>query len=135
MTRPTTAALGFASFDAIAALLVCWAAYGGLPTRWWVVDVGAFLVAASLGLGAAGVLSSARWGTIAARISAGVVLGIGLMTITLLSVSVGTMRGFYGPIGKGGALVFVLVVALLVPYLVVLPSAQLLWLHARERKR
>jgi hypothetical protein len=40
----------------------------------------------------------------------------------------------YGPVGKGGAALFALVCALALPYVVVLPAAELLWLGPRAKK-
>jgi hypothetical protein len=37
-------------------------------------------------------------------------------------------------VGRGGALLLVLVAALVVPYLLLLPAAQLLWIGPRDKE-
>jgi hypothetical protein len=55
--------------------------------------------------------------------------------IALLQLLSGAgLLAVYGPVGKGGAIVLVLVAALALPYLVVLPLAQLVWLRPRSRE-
>jgi hypothetical protein len=125
------AAIALAAFFVVAAVLLVVGVRLGLPTRWWVVDDGALALAALMLGGAAGFVTHARWSRRVAQAACIVALSAGLLVISLLSVTVGTIRGFYGPIGQGGALVFALVIALVVPYLVVTPILGLLHLHAR----
>ena len=69
-----------------------------------------------------------------ARAASLVALVLGLALVTALALSASYLGGIYGAIGRGGALILVLVAALAVPYLVAFPAAQLLWLGARGTK-
>ena len=44
------------------------------------------------------------------------------------------LYGVYGPVGKGGAALFILVAFLVLPYLVVFPAVLLAWVGPRQRK-
>ena len=50
---------------------------------------------------------------------------------TLLAVTASHLAGLYGPVGRGGALILAVVGLLVVPYLVLLPVAQLVTLRKR----
>lgn len=102
--------------------------FAGLPLRWWVVDIPSVLVIGSLLTAAGGLLSGAPWGHRVARITGTVQLLVGLVLVTLLSSSVSYLWGTYGAVGRGGALVMGLIVLLVVPYFIVLPAAQLVWI-------
>src|SRR4051812_49264331 len=130
-SRERLFAVGFGAVDLVSALLVFLGVFVGLPVRYWPVDIGAaVLLLAFLGAGV-GLLGRAPWGRDTARIASLAALGLGLLLIGVLAVSVSYLNGIYGPVGKGGALILVLVAALALPYLVVLPAAQLLWLGPR----
>ena len=123
-----TTALVFAALDVVAALLVVLGVFAGLPARWWPVDVGAALVAAALAACAAGLALEAPWARRLARIGLAAVLAIGLSLVAALALTASYLSGIYGPVGKGGSVILVLVAALVLPYLVGLPVAQLAWL-------
>jgi hypothetical protein len=53
--------------------------------------------------------------------------------VATLALTASYLSGIYGPVGKGGALILVLVAALALPYLVVLPASQLVWLRGERR--
>ncbi len=115
----------FATSDVVTAVLVLVATFMGLPTRWWPIDGAAILVAVAL-LGASAALLANR-AKIVTRIACGFVLAVGLVFVALLGISASHLAGVYGPIGQGGALLMLLVVALAIPYLIALPAAQLVW--------
>ncbi len=119
----------FATCDGVTAILVLVATFLGLPTRWWPIDGLAVLVSIALAAAAAA-LALDRW-RIVVRFACGFVLAVGLVFGALLAISASHLHGIYGPIGEGGALLMLLVVALVLPYLIALPSAQLVW--ARKR--
>lgn len=125
----------FAACDVVTAAAVLVAAFMGLPTRWWPIDGAAVVVALSLAA-AAGMLllpQTAPLGgltnraKIVVRVASGIVLAIGLIFVALLAISASHLAGVYGPIGQGGALMMMLVMALAIPYLIALPAAQLVW--------
>ena len=52
--------------------------------------------------------------------------------MTLLALTASWLAGIYGPVGAGGAAIMALVAALALPYLVVLPCVELVWLAPRR---
>ena len=130
---PTTRAqIGFGLGNVAAALVVAVGVFAGLPARYWPVDLSAVALVLLLGASGAGLLLRAKWGERVARIAALVVLALGLVLVATLAITASYLSGIYGPVGKGGAVIFVLVAALALPYLVLLPAAQLLWLGPRK---
>jgi hypothetical protein len=77
-------------------------------------------------------LARAKWAVRAARLAAVCGLIVGLVLVTALAVTATWIFGIYGPVGRGGAIVMSLVAALALPYLVVLPVVELVWLRPRD---
>jgi hypothetical protein len=129
-------AITIATVDVLTALLVAFGVFVGLPTRWWPVDTGAFLLAAIDAAAGIGLFARTAWAVRVARVAGVVSLVLGLFTVTVLSLTASWLSGVYGPVGHGGAIVLALVALLVFPYLVVAPVVQLLWLRpANEGKR
>ncbi len=129
---PGPGRLIFGAANLLTSALVALGVFGGLPSRFAPVDVVAGgLVALQLGAGL-GLLTRCGWAARVARASAAVALAAGLFGVTVLAVTASWLAGIYGPVGKGGAIVLALVAALALPYLVVLPLSQLVWLRPRE---
>jgi hypothetical protein len=129
------ARIAFGSFDVLAAALVVLGVFDGLPARYWLVDgvaavLGALLLVAGLGL-----VSNRAWAPRVARAASFVALAVGLVLVATLAVTASYLSGIYGPVGKGGALILVLIAALALPYLVVLPATQLVWLGPARSSR
>lgn len=131
--RKPAAALAFGAVNIISALLVYLGVFDGLPARYWPVDIAAGVVFLALVTGGVGLLANARWGKWAARIGAAIALAVGLALVTILAVTASYLSGIYGPVGRGGALILTLVAAMALPYLVVLPAAELVWLGPWRR--
>jgi hypothetical protein len=129
----STVARLFGAIDVVAAGVVVVGVFVGLPARWWVVDVPAALIALLLAAAGAGLLLAAPWGTRVARVASMVALGLGLALVTTLAVTASYLSGIYDAVGRGGAVIFALVAALALPYLVALPAAQLLWLGRKTQ--
>jgi hypothetical protein len=55
------------------------------------------------------------------------------LLVATLAITASFLSGIYGPVGRGGALILALAAALALPYLIVLPSAQLVWLGPFRR--
>lgn len=125
--------LAFGVADLVAAALVYLGVFRGLPARWWVVDAGAGVAIAVLVVTGVGLLAKAAWAERAARLGGKVILALGLALVATLALTASWLFGVYGPIGRGGALLLVLVAALAVPYLVALPVLKLLWIGGRAR--
>jgi hypothetical protein len=118
---------GFA--DLVTAALVVLGVFVGLPARWAPVDVPAsVLVALKLASGLS-LIARARWAPRMATVGAALALALGLALVTGLALTASWLSGVYGPVGRGGALLLTLVAALALPYLVVLPVVQLVWLR------
>lgn len=116
------------SIDLVAAAVVGLGVFAGLPARWWGVDLPAALVVALLGAAGIGLVGGFGWGRRVARAASLVTLALGLALVTALVVAASYLSGIYGPVGRGGALILVLVAALALPYLIAFPAFQLLWL-------
>lgn len=125
--------LVFAVLAALVALLVALGVFAGLPARWAPVDVPAAIVMLSE---IAAMVALLRWSPrsgLVVRATSGLLLAVGLTLIALLVWTGAWLYGVYGPIGKGGALLYFFVAALALPYLVVVPAARLLWIGAKKR--
>ncbi|MGO9833584.1 MAG: hypothetical protein ACLP1X_05155 [Polyangiaceae bacterium] len=123
------ASLVFGIANLLTGALVALGVFAGLPSRWAPVDLAALgLIGLELA-SAVGLISAAPWAARVSRVACGSALALGLLAITLLAVTASWLSGIYGPVGRGGAIVLALVAALALPYLVVLPVVQLVWLR------
>jgi hypothetical protein len=123
-----TAALTFGVADLASAALLALGVFGGLPDRWWPVDLGALVMVALLSAAGFGLVRRTPWAAKVARAASAFALVVGLVLVAVLTLTASYLSAIYGPVGQGGAIILVLVVAMLVPYLVVLPAVQLVWL-------
>jgi hypothetical protein len=121
--------------DLLVAILVAVGVFMGLPARWWLVDGGAVVLIVLLAAAGVGLLLRAPWAEKVARSASIAALAMGLALVATLGVTASYLRGIYGPVGRGGALILVLVAALAIPYLLVFPSLQLLWLGALRKEK
>jgi hypothetical protein len=125
------AALVFGIANMLTAVLVTLGVFGGLPSRWWPVDAAAAVLSLLELVSGAALLLHAPVAVRLARVACAVALALGLFTVSLAAMTATWLSGVYGPVGKGGAIVLLLVAALALPYLVVLPVVQLVWLRPR----
>lgn len=118
----------------IANLFVAALAYGGifrgLPSRWLPVDLAGIVVIALMAASGVALVLNRRGAVWLARIASFGVLAIGMILFAALVLTASWLAGVYGPIGKGGAAIFMLVAAMVLPYTIALPAAELLWLGA-----
>ena len=128
-----SAATAFAVTNGLIALLIVVGVFAGLPLRWPPVDVPAILIVLLLLASAYALLRPKPWSLRVVRWAAGVVLGLGLLCIAALTLAVGFLSGVLGAVGSGGVTLFVMVIALVLPYLVVYPALQLCWVDRRSR--
>ncbi|HEY2368487.1 MAG TPA: hypothetical protein VGH87_18950 [Polyangiaceae bacterium] len=114
------------------AVVIAGGVFLGLPARWAPVDVTAAIMA--IACAASGAMMAAGRGPKerVARIVNAIVLVLGLGLVIVLAATAGYLSGIYGPVGKGGAGVLVVVALLAIPYLIALPGAQLLYLGPRK---
>jgi hypothetical protein len=127
-----TASVFFGAADVLTGGLVAIGVFAGLPSRWWPVDAAATLLAGLDVAAGLALLAGASWAPRVARAACAVALALGLFTVTAAAVTASWLTGVYGPVGMGGAVILGLVAALVLPYLVALPLAQLVWLRHRS---
>ena len=127
------AAIVFGTAHLFTGLLVAGGVFLGLPSRWTPVDVSAIVVIALEAAASAGLLRATAWAERIARVTCVVAVALGLSLVTVLAVTAAWLSGIYGPVGLGGAMVLSLVAALALPYLVVVPVVELVWLRPQAR--
>jgi hypothetical protein len=69
----------------------------------------------------------------ALRIGATALLAVGLLIVGVAVLSLAFLAGVHGDFGRGGVTLMALVTFLVLPYAVLYPSIQLLWLGPRPR--
>ena len=129
--RDRRARIGFGIANLAVGAFVVGGVFRCLPTRWWVVDTGAIVVGLLLGSSGVALLARARVAEALTRVASGVVLAIGLVLVAAIVTTAGWIGGVYGQVGASGAIIFGLVAALVVPYVVVLPAVELAWIGPR----
>lgn len=132
--RDRRARIGFGVTNVIVAVAIAGCVYRLLPTRWWVVDGGAAIISALLLASGITLLRTMPIAERLTRIAAAIVLALGLALVTAMFATAGWLSGVYGQVGAGGAIVFALVTVLVLPYVVVLPVAELAWLGPPPKK-
>ncbi len=96
--------------------------------RFWGLDVPLALIAILQLVSGAALLLRLPWAARALRVAAWVSFGIGLLVTSLIVLGMVFLRGILGDYGVAAMAVSGLIVALLVPYVLVLPALELLWL-------
>jgi hypothetical protein len=111
------------------ALLLIVGIWVALPARWWPLDVTGSLLAGVLAVAGGSLLLGKEWGRRLSIVAGWITLATGMVTVTMLALTLFYLVGLYGPVGKGGALILGAVAVLLLPYLVGLPLIQLILLR------
>jgi len=108
--------------------LVLSAGLFALPVRWWPTDV--VIATAIVALLATSALALVRppLARRALRVGARVLLAVGLVLIAAATLSLAFLAGIHGDFGRGGVTLMVLVLFLVLPYVVLYPIVELLWL-------
>ena len=122
----------FGAANVLAGLLLAFGVFVALPARWWPVDVAAGALAALEVVSGVGLLRGAAWARGAARVTCAAALVLGLGAVSALAITASWLSGVYGPVGRGGAIILALVAALALPYVIVLPVAELVWLRGKK---
>ncbi len=128
------ARIGFGIANVVIGALVATCIFRLLPSRWWVVDGGAIVVSALLVASGGALLKNAAIAPRLTRVAGIVVLLLGLAVFAALVLTASWIQGVYGPVGRGGAIIFGLVALMVLPYLVVLPAVELLWIGPHLKK-
>jgi hypothetical protein len=122
----------FGLLNALSALILLCGVFGVVEPRFWALDIPAALIALVELVSAVGLLARQPWALRALEVAAWLTFGLGLLIVSLIAITIVFLRGIHGEYGLGALLVSGLIVALLVPYTVVLPAVELLWLK-RQR--
>jgi len=64
-------------------------------------------------------------------VGARVLLGVGILLVTVALLSLAFLAGIHGDFGRGGVTLMLLVTLLVLPYAVVYPLVELWWLASR----
>jgi hypothetical protein len=127
-------ATGFGAANLVSAVVIYLGVFQGLPARWWLVDGAGGILIALFAAAGGGLLAQSSWAPKVARVASIVSLALGLLLVAATALTASYLSGIYGPVGRGGALILTLTAALALPYLVVLPAAELVWLGPRRPK-
>jgi hypothetical protein len=122
------APLTFGVLNGVAGLVLLVGVFVVAQPRYWALDVPALLIGGVQLTSAVALLARLRWALRALTVAAWLSFVLGLVIVFLIVVSMVFLRGIHGDYGVAALAVSGLVVALLVPYIVVLPALELLWL-------
>ncbi len=124
--------VGFGFGNLVAAGLLV-AGIGALPVRFWAVDAPLAAVAVALVASSVVLFANLPWAQRALRAAAFALLGLGLFVIALAVLTLVFLAGVHGRWFGGSIQVTALTLALIVPYTVVYPIAQLVAVPADKR--
>ena len=122
------ARLTFGISNLLVALILLGGVFVVVQPRFWGLDAPLALIALVQLTSGVGLLLRLPWAARALRVSAWVSFASGLLVISLVVLSMVFLRGILGDYGVAAMAVSGLIVALLVPYVLVLPALELLWL-------
>ncbi|HYQ28993.1 MAG TPA: hypothetical protein VER04_17305 [Polyangiaceae bacterium] len=122
----------FGVLNVLSALVLLVGVFGVVQPRFWALDLPAAIIALVDLVSALGLLARLPWALRALEVSAWVSFVLGMTIVTLIAITIVFLRGIHGDYGLAALAVSSLIVALLVPYTVLLPALQLLWLK-RQR--
>jgi len=118
----------FGVLNGVAGVVLLVSAFVLAQPRFWALDAPALLIAVVQLTSAVALLGKLRWARRALTVAAWLSFVLGLAIVFLIVVTMVFLRGIHGDYGVAALAVSGLVVALLVPYIVVLPALELLWL-------
>jgi hypothetical protein len=123
----------YGALDLAFAALYAWFGFVFTPGRSLAFNIALALVCLLLAAGGGGLLAGARWGRALAIAACAALLAFSAVVIVLLVASSAYLRGIYGPLGQGLAMVTLLVAALVLEAFALLPLFQLRFLLGRGR--
>ena len=124
--------VAFGVFDALTALVLLVGLYVLIEPRFWALDVPLTAIALLKLVSAGALLARLPWALGALSVSAWVSFVLGLLVLSLIVLSMTFFRSIHGDYGVAALAVSGLIVALLVPYILVLPALELLWLKRQS---
>jgi len=122
----------FGVLNALCALVLSVGLFGVIQPRFWALDVPLSIIALLQLVSAVGLLAKLPWALRALSVAAWVSFVLGLLVVSSILLTIVFLRGIHGDYGVAALAISALIIALLVPYLTVLPALQLLWLK-RQR--
>jgi protein-S-isoprenylcysteine O-methyltransferase Ste14 len=120
--------LTFGVLNGVTATVLIVGVFGVIQPRYWALDVPAFVIASASLSSSVALLTNRSWARRALAVAAWVSFVLGLLVVSLVVLSMAFLRGIHGDYGVAALAVSGLIVLLLVPYLLVLPALELLWL-------
>jgi hypothetical protein len=123
----------YGALDVAFAALYAWFGFSFTPGRSTTFNVALALVCTLLAAGGVGLLAGARWGRSLAMVACAALLAFAVVVVLLLVASSAYLRGIYGPLGQGMAVMTLLVAALVVEGFALLPLFQLRFLYGQRR--
>jgi hypothetical protein len=123
----------YGALDLAFAALYAWFGFVLTPGRSTAFSVALAVVCLLLGGAGVGLVAGARWGRALAIAASCVLLAFSAIVIVGLVASSAYLRGIYGALGQGLAIVTLLVAALVVEAFALLPLFQLRFLLGRKR--
>lgn len=122
----------FGVLNALSALVLLVGLFGVVQPRFWALDVPLGAIALLELVSAVGLLAKLKWALRALTVSAWVSFVLGLLVVSLILLTMVFLRGIHGDFGAAGLAISGLIIALLVPYTVLLPAIELLWLKRQS---
>lgn len=122
----------YGALDVAFAALYAWFGFVLTPGRSTTFNLALALVCVLLAGGGVGLVVDARWGRTLARVACWALLAFSSVVVLLLVVSSAYLRGVYGPLGQGMAVMTLLVAALIIEGFALLPLFQLRALARRD---
>jgi hypothetical protein len=118
----------FAVSNALVALILLVGVFGLIQPRFWALDVPAGVLALVEVVSAISLFARLPWALRALSLAAWITFVGGLVLVGLIVLTMVFLRSIHGEDGFVATAVSGLVVLLLVPYTLLLPIAQLVWL-------
>lgn len=122
----------YGALDVAFAALYAWFGFVFTPGRSTAFNLALALVCVVLFAAGIGLLVDARWGRLVARVACWALLAFSAVVVLLLVVSSAYLRGVYGPLGQGMAVMTLLVAALVIEGFALLPLFELRALARRD---
>jgi hypothetical protein len=122
----------YGALDLAFATLYFWVGFVLAPSRSTAFNLVLGAVCLLLAVGGVGLLLRARWGRVAAIAASVVLLLFSAVVIVLLVASSAYLRGVYGALGQGVAVLALVVAALVLEGFALLPLFQLRFLLGRR---
>jgi hypothetical protein len=122
----------FAVLNALVAVILLVGVFGLIQPRFWALDAPAALLGAVELVSAVALFARLPWALRALSVAAWVTFVGGLLLVGLIILTMVFLRSVHGEDGMVATAVSGLVIALLVPYTLLLPVVQLLWLKRQS---